>query len=409
MPPTDIAPTSDVSLNGKALALLLDHLTDGVVLTDPRDVIVYANATAHQLLGEGLSGSLLCDRLIDDAMGAQIAIRTGHHLAVSELPFTLGFRTRLLHDQGSRISAEQALVRLRGLVEAWPDGVLLCDVVSLTINDANRAARHLLENEGKGLTSEFLPRIFSEQDAERLLKFLRQDLLSRRGALRRELVLRNGIPVEATLIRLDEHQTQGQLTLMAVLRDRSDHLGKLRDVEHKLAKAQSMISIDSLTGLYNRHGFDKALEEFIAAADDGRQFALLIGDIDHFKQINDRHGHQVGDEALKKVSQRIRHQLRNVDLVARYGGEEFCMLVICGPAQLDEIAERIRGAVATTPLGLDDGQRLPVTLSIGACMFAPGLDGETLFERADDALYAAKEAGRNRVEIHRMATHRMTP
>ncbi|SDK77966.1 diguanylate cyclase (GGDEF) domain-containing protein [Franzmannia pantelleriensis] len=392
-------PQPDTPLTCEMLKPLLDHLSDGLALCDLNDTVLYANHVAQRLLGNDVIGNGLANQLIDDQPGTQIAIHTGVHLDITELPAMLGLRVYLLRDQGSRISAEQALARLRGLVEAWPDAVLFCDAEDLAISDANRAARDLLEDDNHRLTHEQLPQIFSASDAERLQKFLRQDLLSRRGALRRELLLRNAVPVEVTLIRLDEHQAQGRLTLMAMLRDRSHYLGKLRAVEHKLAKAQSLIGRDSLTGLHNRYGFDSAMEEFIDAGANGREFALLIGDIDHFKQINDRHGHQVGDEALQKVAQRIRDQLRDDDLVARYGGEEFCILVVCGGNKLGEIAERIRHAVASEPLTLDNGIQLPLTLSLGACQYEPGINGEALFERADDALYAAKEAGRNQAVI----------
>ena len=388
-------PPLDTPLTCEVLKPLLDQLSDGLTLCDHDDGVLYANHVALRLLGSNVIGHRLESQLIDDQPGVKIAIHTGMHLDMRELPFGLGMRAYLFRDQGSRISADQALARLRGLVEAWPDAVLFCDANGLEISDANRAARQLLEDDHHRLTRENLSVIFCDKDADRLQKFIRQGLLSRRGAVRREMLLRNDVPVEATLIRLDEHQ--GQLTLMAMLRDRSHYLGKLRAVDHKLAKAQSMISRDSLTGLCNRHGFDKALEEFIIAGASGREFALMIGDIDHFKQINDSHGHLVGDEALHKIGQCIRAQLRDADLVARYGGEEFCILVVCGAAMLSEIAERIRHAVGDTPLALDNGTLLPVTLSLGACMFEPGIDGETLFEHADDALYAAKESGRNRV------------
>ena len=125
---------------------------------------------------------------------------------------------------------------------------------------------------------------------------------------------------------------------------------------------------------------------------------------DHFKDINDTYGHQLGDEALKIVANRLAEQLRDGDAVARYGGEEFCMLMTVPEDRVVEVAERIRRTVAATPVTLDDGKELALTISIGATYYAPGLDEDSMFERADEALYEAKEYGRNRTVMLNAAT-----
>lgn len=163
---------------------------------------------------------------------------------------------------------------------------------------------------------------------------------------------------------------------------------------------------DSLTGVHNRRYFEqRLLEETGRSRRQGTPLSCLILDIDHFKRINDTHGHQVGDWVLREAAGRIKAQLRLSDALVRYGGEEFAALLI----QTDEatalaIAERIRQAIGDRPFLLSDQDRLSVTLSIGVATSAGGnaragleAASENLIARADQALYRAKEEGRNRV------------
>ena len=120
-------------------------------------------------------------------------------------------------------------------------------------------------------------------------------------------------------------------------------------------------------------------------------------DADHFKSINDTYGHQTGDEVLRAISDRCRKTLRSNDVLGRYGGEEF--LIVFPETKLEEagaVAERLRAAVADEPIKVGD-HALAVTVSIGVAAFAPGHDVEKLFQRADSALYTAKQDGRNLV------------
>ncbi|MBI3575124.1 MAG: diguanylate cyclase, partial [Gammaproteobacteria bacterium] len=161
---------------------------------------------------------------------------------------------------------------------------------------------------------------------------------------------------------------------------------------------------DALTGLYNRREFELRLaEEHRRAARYAKPYALMMLDIDHFKQINDTYGHPAGDAVLKTLADILRKQLRDVDVAARYGGEEFVVVFPeIGGGAAKPVAERVRRAVAATPFRLPDGREIGVTVSIGVSCY-PNCAGtpQEVVDRADQALYVAKEAGRNRVVLYR--------
>jgi len=163
---------------------------------------------------------------------------------------------------------------------------------------------------------------------------------------------------------------------------------------------------DALTAVGNRRYFDQRLnEEMMRAQRASASLGCLFVDVDHFKAINDRYGHAVGDEVLQTIAQRIRSQLRGADIVARYGGEEFAVLLPQADlARAAEVAERIRRTIAETPVAISDSiDLLAVTASIGVATYT-GSDGDAgdhtrrLLSAADTALYRAKQQGRNRVE-----------
>ncbi|MEV6342979.1 diguanylate cyclase [Actinoplanes sp. NPDC051851] len=164
------------------------------------------------------------------------------------------------------------------------------------------------------------------------------------------------------------------------------------------SRVQELATTDELTGQHNRRHFYAVAGALVqAAARNGRALAAAMLDIDKFKSVNDTYGHGVGDEVIRTVAQRIRAVLRHSDVLGRYGGEEFAVVLPDHEGHADDLAERIRVAVAGEPVPTQAGP-LTVTISVGLTRLVPGdVALDDLLARADHALYRAKEAGRNRV------------
>jgi diguanylate cyclase (GGDEF)-like protein len=166
------------------------------------------------------------------------------------------------------------------------------------------------------------------------------------------------------------------------------------------AAAERLASLDPLTGAYNRRTFHETAERTLALARRaGQPLSIIMVDLDHFKAVNDRHGHKVGDEVLRAVADIIRSQLRKEDLLVRMGGEEFCVMLpqVPGPGAV-VVAGRIRKAVESDALRID-GREIALTVSAGvAARLDEGPESfDELLARADQALGLAKQRGRNRV------------
>ena len=175
-----------------------------------------------------------------------------------------------------------------------------------------------------------------------------------------------------------------------------------RNAELQLAVQQvsDLASTDALTGLANRREGLLRLQEAHALGErHGQAASLLFCDLDHFKRVNDTHGHAVGDQVLVQLAERLRRALRATDLPIRWGGEEFLVLLRASDAGAAlQVAERLRAAVAAEPMVVA-GLELPVTVSTGVATRAPGESVHAWTDRADAACYAAKAAGRNRVQV----------
>lgn len=171
--------------------------------------------------------------------------------------------------------------------------------------------------------------------------------------------------------------------------------------ENALRELQHNASHDPLTSLLNRRAFMELWSrEYARAMRLGSPMSLILIDLDHFKHINDHYGHQAGDEVLIHIASLLKDYTRDTDIVARFGGEEFVLLLPdTDQAGALEAGEKIRQAAADNPIPLSDNQYLKVTLSAGAAQWEPKESFESLYQKADAALYRAKQAGRNRVEM----------
>jgi diguanylate cyclase (GGDEF)-like protein len=265
-----------------------------------------------------------------------------------------------------------------------PDLILL-DIIMPGM-DGFEVARRIrqLEQFGEWTPIIFLTARTSDADLEKAISVGGDDYLIKPVS---ETVL-------AAKVRAMQRIAQMRFSLLVLTR-------KLDDANQELTR---LSSLDGLTGISNRRQFDETLlREWRRLGRQGRPLSMLLCDVDYFKQFNDGYGHQVGDECLKAVARTLKDTLRRpADLVARYGGEEFAVILpdteITGALQ---VAEAMRSAVEGLSIthSYSKGGNV-VTISIGVASTTPsrtGSDSSVLLKRADDALYQAKQAGRNRI------------
>ena len=215
----------------------------------------------------------------------------------------------------------------------------------------------------------------------------------------RALIGEAGHEFETTYMRKDGTRFDASVTSVAARTSAGELLGyvsTVRDVTERnrhMDELERLATHDPLTGLPNHGVFHGRLREEVARASRHAQpLSVAILDLDHFKRINDQHGHQVGDSVLRELGQRLRAILREGELVARIGGEEFGWILNAQGAEAVAAAERARHAISDSPFARVG----EVTMSVGVCDLTSAGDVDALYDRADQALYLAKEQGRNR-------------
>jgi diguanylate cyclase len=184
------------------------------------------------------------------------------------------------------------------------------------------------------------------------------------------------------------------------MRSRVEQLeGETRQLQASLVREQINATTDPLTGVPNRLAYEQRVAlEFKRWKRFGRPLCLVAWDIDHFKRINDGHGHQAGDAVIRSVARLLAQRIRETDFLARYGGEEFVMLLVdTAPEAAMAVLDKLRRTIAEQLVRVDGGA-VKVTASAGLAEFRGQEDPDAVFARADRALYRAKQTGRNRCE-----------
>ncbi|HUI62556.1 MAG TPA: GGDEF domain-containing protein [Steroidobacteraceae bacterium] len=207
------------------------------------------------------------------------------------------------------------------------------------------------------------------------------------------------LEVVGDMLKATQKMQAATSDLSSRLRVRTHEVNSLTE---SLRRAQSEALLDSLTGLKNRRGLERAVEDLMREPAGLVGSALLLADIDHFKVVNDTYGHVLGDKVIRAVAHVLRSSIKGRDVAARLGGEEFAVLLpqttLSGAAA---VAEQIRGTVAQGRICRPDGNESigQVTLSVGVAVAKAGDSLEALLERADAAMYTAKRAGRNQISL----------
>jgi diguanylate cyclase (GGDEF)-like protein len=201
-----------------------------------------------------------------------------------------------------------------------------------------------------------------------------------------ELVMPRGLDLMVTFLPATV-MNAGLMLLQSRLQD------KLRQLDNERFYLKQVAERDGLTGVYNRRMGEEMLQEFMRSP---KSIGLILCDVDHFKRVNDTYGHLTGDQVLQTVAQCLQTHLRKQDMLMRWGGEEF-LVVVMGedPQELMQLAERLRSTIANQPIPTIGN----VTASFGVALRQPLEKLNQLFDRADQALYRAKEGGRNQVVL----------
>jgi len=332
-------------------------------------------------------------------------------------------KQRRFHEQELRLISTSSLTELvQRLLFNYRTAFRL-DVVSLVLHDPEYEIRRILEEDGMRLeemaqllfqhNSDALDNLFGVSVEPRLGKYRKHEhgfLFAESTTALHSVALLPLVRYGTVIGCLNLGSEQEARYLEGAATDFLQRLATVVAIcvenatNHERLKRVGLT--DSLTGVNNRRFFDqRLLEEVGRARRSNEPLACLFMDVDHFKRINDKHGHQTGDQVLRVVAGLIREQLRASDVLGRYGGEEFTALLVNASSEAAmEIAERIRAVIAAHLFRTPEGESLAATISIGVASL-PYVENESdlgvlannLVDHADQAVYSAKTQGRNRV------------
>ncbi len=383
--------------SGEALEFLSESVRLFEQLDDERGVAIAEAPRAVALASAGRSTEALA------ASDRSLRILRPHRSG-EELLFALLWRAQMANLLARSQLALDALAEVRPHAEKTENALARIRFLRESATALAAAGRHRDAN----LALEDLMRResdFNDQRLSRQLAAQRGQLESQRLAQEVELLRREA---DAGKEALAAAERASRLQVAVIVLGAALIAAALYGLWHQVGARRRMAALaalDHLTGTLNRRRISELGQQSLAACrDDGRDFSVLLLDLDHFKRINDQSGHAAGDRALQVITTEMKKHLREADHLGRYGGEEFA--VVLPGADTNEahaVAERLRVAVAALPasaFGADNG----LTLSGGiAVAHANDADFAALIERADRALYRAKDAGRDRIEVAQLA------
>ncbi len=427
-------------------ALVLDQIQDQVTITDLNGIVTYINRTQARALGTSPDARVgqhvssygdgqQADATQQEIVDATLTLGAWRGRVVNECAdgsqVILDLRTTLVRDEAGepvamvgigtdiseRLQTEQILRtsqrQLADIIDFLPDALLAIDQDKRVIiwNKAIETMTGIPAAEmlGRGDYAYTIP--FYGEPRSQLMDLVFLDHPSSAIMNRYANVTHEGdtVAAEAFCNALYDGRGAWIFAKISPLRDINGQIVGaieiIRDVTERKRLEEELRRLatqDPLTGLLNRrHFFILAEQEYERFLRYQRPLALFMVDIDHFKAVNDRYGHLVGDEVLRAVASRIRNGLRQVDILARYGGEEFVLLLPETDLETARaLAERLRISVAELQIDTKEGT-VSVTLSLGVAAISNGISipFEQLLDVADRLLYQAKQAGRNRVEV----------
>lgn len=335
-------------------------------------------------------------RIVDPASGALI-VQAGVIPAGDERDgFPLAHRFDVVHDEGygkERVARAEFYSSLTQLFRRTQGQILLI-VVLATLKTLAFWSIFLFV--GKRLLGRPLTEMTQAIAASDAPQRLRLSAATERAIDGTELALLRQAydDIAARMYAVQNELAQANTDLDRRVRERT------RELQEANRKLDNLAHTDALTGLVNRRQFIATSEiEIARARRGGRPLSVIVCDIDKFKQVNDAYGHLAGDRAICHVARCLLDSVRQVDVAGRFGGDEFVVLLPdVGLEEARVAAERLRETIAATPLALDDGRRMDLTVSLGLATLLPADKSlDDIFHRADFGLYAAKSGGRNRV------------
>lgn len=446
-----------ILMDSSSVCLILNAIDAGIFISDAKGIVLFLNKKVSELLGYndkellGLSNGEIIDKLLDQTnqqllKGILDDIKQGK-VGRQKLPYRhkqghlvmLSLEIHPIYDEKKDLTCyltilrelyDELLMKLSSLINASHS---LEEVFQNTINASLEylglasIAIFLLNEDKTELRLEACNAFNNKEDLAKVVMKIGENIPGRIALERRPIYVENlRIDPEVDEMARSIHSDKSSIgypliskdELLGVIAFDAPNVRTFTEKEKFLfsnianqvamaisnallfSKLSHLSTTDGLTGLYNHRYFQEAFDQYIQKAiSEAQRFAVLMIDADHFKQLNDTHGHLVGDGLLKELTKIILRSVRSIDVVARYGGEEIAVLLPnCGEREAVAIAERIRKTVEGHQFDCET-VICSISVSIGVALFPELTSKEALLKKADRSLYKAKELGRNRVVL----------